>query len=139
MRIHVNQAVICKDKIKDKLFKKHSDYYNAYPCPISMQSSSKSPTSAGLQTIKRQNFFLVFPKLGWIKCCIIESGCTSTFFMPQRGPSFNFGVEKLPLQTRNYIRSFAYDECRWQAEPGRENVLLVIQTSSRSVFQIAKM
>lgn len=23
MRVHVNQAVICKDKTKDKLFKKH--------------------------------------------------------------------------------------------------------------------
>ncbi len=59
MRIHVNQAVICKDKTKDKLFKKHSDYYNAYPCPISMQSSSKSPT-AGLQTIKHENCFGLF-------------------------------------------------------------------------------
>lgn len=128
MRIHVNQAVICKDKTKDKLFKKHSDYYNAYPCPISMQSSSKSPTSVGLQTIKCENFFffLVLPKLEWIKRCIIESGCTSTFFMLQRGLSFNFGVEKLLLQTRNYIRSFAYDECRRRAGPGRENVLLVI-------------
>lgn len=49
MRIHVNQAVICKDKTKDKLFKKHGDYFNAYPCSISMQSSSKSLTSAGLR------------------------------------------------------------------------------------------
>lgn len=82
---------------------------------------------------------LVFPKLGWIKRCIIESGCTSTFFMPQKGLPLNFGVEKLLLQTRNYIRSFALDECSRQAEAGRENVLLVIYTSSRSVFQIAKM
>lgn len=129
MRIHVNQAVICKDKTKDKLFKKHSDYYNAYPWPISMQSSSKSPTSVRFQTIKREIFYFfegALPKFKCIKRRIIESGCTSTFFMPQKGLSFNFAVEKLLLQTRNYIRSFAYDECRRPLGAGRENVLLVI-------------
>lgn len=126
MRIHVNQAVICKDTTKDKLFKKHGDYFNAYPCSISMQSSSKSLTSAGLRTIKRKYFFSLLSKLLWIKLQAIKSSRTNTFFIPQRGLSFNFSAPKLVLQTRNYITSFAYDECGWQGRRGGEDVLLVI-------------
>lgn len=122
MRIHVNQAVICKDKTKDKLFKKHGDYFNAYPCSISMQSSSKSLTSA----IKRKYFFLLLSKLQRIKPQAIKSSRTNTFFMPQRGLSFNFSVAKLLLQTRNYTTSFAFDECERRGGRGGEDVLLVI-------------
>lgn len=60
MRVHVNQAVVCKDKTEDKLFKKNIGIITktgrggggmgmggGLPVPISMQSSSKSLAARG--------------------------------------------------------------------------------------------
>lgn len=148
MRVHVNQAVVCKDKTKDKLFKKTSGLLRKLGGRVGVSPRSNFHAEQ-IKVTRRSRFHcwacehqICLPE----GCCFLIS--TRVDSIPHNhmhkhilyaavgrggvllgGLSFNFCGGGLPLQTRNYVAAFACDECGGERRGGSRNVSLVSETS----------